>query len=45
VLALRANDIGTQLAAALASLGLAVRQCMMARKEPDPVSVPTRLPH
>jgi len=44
VLALRANDIGTQLTAVRAGLGLAVLPCMMARKEPDLVSVPTRLP-
>jgi len=44
VLALRANDIGTQLTAVRAGLGLAVPPCMMARKEPDLVSVPTRLP-
>jgi DNA-binding transcriptional LysR family regulator len=44
VLALRANDIGTQLTAVRAGLGLAVLPCMMARREPDLVSVPTRLP-
>ena len=44
VLALRANDIGTQLTAVRAGLGLAVLPCIMARKEPDLVSVPTRSP-
>jgi DNA-binding transcriptional LysR family regulator len=43
-LALRANDIGTQLMAVRAGLGLAVLPCMMACKEPDLISVPTRLP-
>ena len=44
VLALRANDIGTQLTAVRAGLGLAVLPCIMVRKEHDLVSVPTRLP-
>lgn len=42
--ALRANDIATLMTAARAGLGLAVLPCIMARREPDLVSVPTRLP-
>jgi DNA-binding transcriptional LysR family regulator len=44
VLALRANDLTTLLTAVRAGLGLAVLPCIMARGEPDLVSVPTRLP-
>jgi DNA-binding transcriptional LysR family regulator len=43
-LALRSNDLVNLLTAARAGLGLAVLPCLMARGEPDLVSVPTRLP-
>jgi DNA-binding transcriptional LysR family regulator len=42
-LALRSNDLANLLTAARAGLGLAVLPCIMARRAPDLVSVPTRL--
>src|SRR5262249_36754781 len=42
-LALRTNDLANLLTAARAGLGLAVLPCIMARRAPELVSVPTRL--
>jgi|SRR5215813_7273981 len=41
--ALRSNDLATLMTAARAGLGLAVLPCILARRAPELVSVPTRL--